>query len=199
MQDDIYDVDGRRLPVSPEFLRDLLLSDDWSLILKLHALVETAITDLLISASSHPELDDDIGRLLLRAKITWVHSMKLIPTDSLEYIEALSVVRNRIAHRVRSIPGFSVPIAVRALDSGLRRKLLHAWADRLDDDTIRFALWMFAVMVAVQCERANKATATARTQSEDRIFADRLALQEEVERQVIGALLRDTRSTRARP
>lgn len=60
-----------RVGVSPGFFRCLLDEDDWSFVIKLHALFEAACTHLLLYHFKEPNLARVFSRLELSGKIHW--------------------------------------------------------------------------------------------------------------------------------
>jgi len=60
---------SERLGVSVEFLEGLLQAEDWAKIIQLHALVETALTDLLIRDLDRPEIAQNIRRMTIATKL----------------------------------------------------------------------------------------------------------------------------------
>src|SRR6218665_1056414 len=59
-----------KIGVRENFFRDLLGGDDWSFVIKLHALFEAACTHLLLFHFKEPELTEVFSRLELSNKAT---------------------------------------------------------------------------------------------------------------------------------
>ncbi|QQS45229.1 MAG: hypothetical protein IPM66_14865 [Acidobacteriota bacterium] len=95
------------LGVPPKFFQELLKEDDWSFIIKLHSLMEAAITQLLISVFDKPSLRDTISRLELSnfhtGKLAFVKNMELMPKDMQTFIQKLSELRNKMVHNVNNV------------------------------------------------------------------------------------------------
>jgi hypothetical protein len=95
------------LGIPPEFFDGLLEEDDWSFVIKMHSLIEAAINHLLVEALGKPELRDIISRLALNNERTggmaFLKKMKLLDTDSLNYVRVLSEIRNRFVHEIVSV------------------------------------------------------------------------------------------------
>lgn len=95
------------LAVPAVFFHGLLEEDDWSFAIKLHALIEAAITHLLTEALGEPELRDIISRLelsnLTTGKLAFVKSMSLLDRDSRRFIQKLSELRNHLVHDVANV------------------------------------------------------------------------------------------------
>ena len=93
------------LPVG--FYEALLKEDDWSFVIKLHSLVEAAITQLLTQVIDKPELSDIFSRLDLggqsTGKMAFIKSLGLLSEDERRFISQLSQLRNSLVHDVTSV------------------------------------------------------------------------------------------------
>lgn len=94
------------LPVG--FLASLLDDDsDWSFVIKIHSLLEAALTHLLTTAFGHPELLELFGRLntsdLRSGKLAFANAMKLVNPNQAVFIQKMSELRNRVVHDVRNV------------------------------------------------------------------------------------------------
>jgi hypothetical protein len=102
----------RRIGVPENFFRNLNDADDWTFIIKLHALFEAACTHLLLHHLKEPELASIISRLELSNKVTgkvaFLTKLKLISKDNRRFIATLSDLRNSLVHDVRNHE-FSLP------------------------------------------------------------------------------------------
>lgn len=92
---------------APEgFFGKLLGEDDWSFIIKLHALFEAACTHLLLYHFGEPALADVIGRLELSGKSTgkieFLGRLQLLGKEKRRFIASLSELRNSLVHDVRN-------------------------------------------------------------------------------------------------
>jgi hypothetical protein len=89
------------------FALALLEEDDWSFIIKLHALMESAVSQLLANALARPELADVFAALEMSntktGKIAFVRALDLLPKQHTDFIRALSELRNQLVHRVKNI------------------------------------------------------------------------------------------------
>ena len=98
---------------------NLRQDDDWSAIIKLHALIESAVTHLLVKFFGHPELEGVFAKMELGN----VRSGKLIFLKELNclnghtrFIRLLSKLRNELVHDIRNVR-FSLPEYVAKLDA----------------------------------------------------------------------------------
>jgi len=94
--------------------------DDWSFIIKLHALVEAACTHLLLFHFREPQLSDVIARLELSnntiGKLAFLKSLNLLGKSNRRYIRSLSELRNSLVHDIRNTV-FSLEKMVSSLSS----------------------------------------------------------------------------------
>jgi hypothetical protein len=95
-----------RIGVEQGFFERLQCEDDWSFIIKLHAVFEAIITHLLTYHFQEEALSDLFARLELSNKTTGkIALMKAIGwmgKDDRRYISSLSELRNALVHDVRN-------------------------------------------------------------------------------------------------
>ena len=89
------------------FLEDLLKGDDWTFILRLHALLETAITwSLEVHFQPHP-IGDFLTKLNLSgkgsSKLELADQLGILDQDSNKFISGINSIRNRLAHNIRNL------------------------------------------------------------------------------------------------
>jgi hypothetical protein len=94
-----------RLPKG--FFERLLAEDDWSFIVKLHALIEASVTHLLVHALNRSELQSYVGRLelsnLQTGKLGIAKALDLLDSDQRRFIQHLSQLRNDFVHEVENV------------------------------------------------------------------------------------------------
>jgi hypothetical protein len=95
-----------RIGVAPGFFDSLVREDDWSFVIKLHALLEAACTHFLLFHFKEPALGDVLARLELSnktsGKIAFLSALELVDKVTRRYIAALSELRNTLVHDVRN-------------------------------------------------------------------------------------------------
>ena len=114
------------LPVG--FIGRLTNEDDWSFVIKGHALVEVAITELVSARVGHPELAATFAAtpLLGRAgKLQMAESLGLIEKPVTTFVRRLSELRNALVHDVTRVT-FAFPAYLQTLDDNGRRSLESA-------------------------------------------------------------------------
>lgn len=88
------------------FLDRLLFEDDWSFVIKAHALIEGTITHLLTGA-----VDARLGKVFSRlelsgadtGKLVFAESLGLIDSTERNFIRRFSELRNKLVHDVRQV------------------------------------------------------------------------------------------------
>jgi len=105
------------------FFRALLQEDDWSFVIKLHALVDGAITHLLVEELGHPEAMRPISRLSLAdtrsGKLAFGAALAVLDAHDRRFVQKLSEIRNMFAHDVRMAGSTLADYASRLDDAGL--------------------------------------------------------------------------------
>jgi hypothetical protein len=96
----------RDIGVQAGFFERLVEEDDWSFVIKLHALFEAACAHLLLFHFREPALAEIVARLELSnkttGKIAFLAALELVGKRSRRYIAALSELRNDLVHDVRN-------------------------------------------------------------------------------------------------
>lgn len=88
------------------FFESLLDSDDWSLVIKLHALVETALNNLITVSIGDNRLLEIVMRLdtsdKQRGKMAFIKALDLLPVEARAFVHKLSELRNDLVHNISS-------------------------------------------------------------------------------------------------
>ena len=94
-----------RLPIG--FFESLAQEDDWSFVIKLHALMEAAVTHLLVETLAEPSLQDIFSRLDMSntqtGKLAFADKLGLLGKDVPRFIRTLSELRNEFVHDVSNV------------------------------------------------------------------------------------------------
>jgi len=103
MDNRIIDLE-KNIGVPPGFVEALVNEDDWSFIIKLHALFEAACTHLLLFHFNEPGIAIVISRLELsdkaKGKLALLKGAELLGNDDRAFISKLSELRNSLVHDV---------------------------------------------------------------------------------------------------
>jgi hypothetical protein len=111
-----------------DFLHGLLKQDDWSFVIKAHALLEAAITQMVIANVGNEQLASFIERLPLGGqfgKIKLCEQLDLLPDAHRRFARWFSEFRNPLVHRLdkvtftfgKHVKGFKADEARRWVDS----------------------------------------------------------------------------------
>jgi hypothetical protein len=89
------------------FLSKLIEGDDWSLVIKSHALFESLITELIVLRNAENNLKKVIERMPLHgetvSKIAILKTYELLKPNEISFIVKLSEIRNRIVHKYENL------------------------------------------------------------------------------------------------
>ena len=114
-----------------QFFHDLQSEDDWSLVVKLHALLETACSVLLAEELGHPEITDPFSKVQMgnrgNGKLAFIYTLNLLQKHEIAFLEILGVLRNKFAHNVAST-GISLNAVIETMNPEERRKCRKALA-----------------------------------------------------------------------
>ncbi|MCM2538690.1 hypothetical protein [Burkholderia glumae] len=133
-QDAIADVRGEA-----DFLLALLDGDDWSLVIKSHALIESLVTELIVSKIDQPTMKSFIERLPLSdneiGKIRIAKDYGILSAGQRSFLKNFSELRNRLVHRVENI-NFKFLEYVANLDKNQKKSWQEAytWFEREGDE-----------------------------------------------------------------
>lgn len=93
--------------VSSGFYKKLIEEDDWSFVIKLHALLEAATTHLIVFHLQESNLRKIISRLDMSnnqtGKIAFLKELEMMSKENRKYIRSLSEIRNSLVHDIRNV------------------------------------------------------------------------------------------------
>jgi len=76
---------------------------DWELVVKLHAMIETALNGAIVRHLDAPELEQIIAKLdTVGGKVEFAKALKIIPKSVAIFIQQLSELRNFCVHDIRN-------------------------------------------------------------------------------------------------
>lgn len=129
LQKAVRDIE-ERIGVRSGFFDDLEAEDDWSFIVKAHALVEAACAELLTEYVGSREVLDPFSRLELSdkraGKMAFLRALSLLDDDERRFVSALSELRNVLVHNVRNT-SFVLSVHVASLDAQQRKSFAHSF------------------------------------------------------------------------
>lgn len=82
-----------------------LAKDDWTLIVKLHAMIETGLNGSIIRELERPGLEDVISKLNTSGstgKVAFARALDIIQKDAAVFIQHLSQLRNICVHNINN-------------------------------------------------------------------------------------------------
>ncbi len=95
----------KQLGLPGNFLKNLYKEDDWSFIIKAHALIESVCTRLLCFHFNEPKIENIYASLPLNnmksGKLGFLSKLDLIDKYNVKMIMFLSEIRNSIVHEIR--------------------------------------------------------------------------------------------------
>jgi hypothetical protein len=164
---------SKDLELPEGFLTNLLLEEsDWSFIVKAQAILETAVTSLLVAHLGKPELEDVIAEHLeMSQRIKMLSALNLCTPEQREMMRRLGNLRNRLAHTAQgtlfSLPEYLKDKAARANFwkafginwSATPEGKLKAIEDGLPEFAglaPRLAIWGDVVSVVIETARTNE-------------------------------------------
>ena len=164
---------SKDLELPEGFLTNLLLEEsDWSFIVKAQAILETAVTSLLVAHLGKPELEDVIAEHLeMSQRIKMLSALNLCSPEQREMMRRLGNLRNRLAHTAHgtlfSLPEYLKDKAARANFwkafginwSATPEGKLKAIEDGLPEFAglaPRLAIWGDVVSVVIETARTNE-------------------------------------------
>ncbi|MBT8356725.1 MAG: hypothetical protein KJO61_03040 [Deltaproteobacteria bacterium] len=111
------------------FYFNLIKQDDWSSIIKLHALLEAAITYLIVEATNNKKLEDIFSRLelsnLKTGKLAFARKYDLLDKQTISFIRTISEIRNECVHKIGNI-GLKLDKYVSSLNKDKRNNFYSA-------------------------------------------------------------------------
>jgi hypothetical protein len=118
------------------FLDALLAEDDWSFVIKAHALVEAAVAHVL-AASLDPRFRPIFERFELSnvdtGKLAFAEAAGLLEPGERKFVQKFSELRNSLVHDVRRV-AFAFDAHLKALDKNQRRAFASSVAYFVGDD-----------------------------------------------------------------
>jgi len=108
------------------FTYSLIEQDDWSFIIKSHALLESCVSYLLTGVFKEPDLNDVFSRLDMSdsrsGKLAFAKAVGVLDKESRSFIRKLSEIRNFVVHSIKNV-NFEFDTYVNGLDPNQKRSL----------------------------------------------------------------------------
>ena len=120
-----------KLGLKNAFFEKVLLEDDWSFIIKIHAYFEAACTHLLITTFGNPAFTEIFSRLELSnkktGKLAFISQANLIDEFDKKLIYELSEIRNKLVHDIRNVE-FDLVKYVSDMDKNQKKQFISAFS-----------------------------------------------------------------------
>jgi len=124
------------LKVPNGFYAKLAKEDDWSFVIKISALLETASTDVLTTVLGYREIEEALtyldygngksGKIVLMEKLDIVHK------NQATTLRKLLEIRNKVAHRLKDI-NFTFDEYIKPFDSKQKESFVKNFGQNADD------------------------------------------------------------------
>lgn len=116
------------LGLPERFFDTLVKEDDWSFVIKLHALFESALS-FVVGHRLGTQVAGVVARLDMngaRGKVAFARALEILEDEEVRFLDLLSALRNRCAHGIRQAVEFSLPAYVAGLDRDGRKNFQRA-------------------------------------------------------------------------
>ena len=118
------------------FYQELLKEDDWSFIIKLSALLETASTDVLTTVLGYHEIEESLSYLdygnSKSGKIVLMEKLDIVYKNQATTLRKLLEIRNKVAHRLENI-GFTFEEYIKKFDQNQRSEFIKNFGHSIED------------------------------------------------------------------
>ncbi len=105
MVEAIIDIENR-LNLPDGFVVGLTSQDDWSFVVKAHALLEAALTELVVAGLRDPRVSDFVERLNVggkAGKLSLAERLNLLDADNRKFVDRFGELRNTVLHKVANV------------------------------------------------------------------------------------------------
>ncbi len=120
----------KRLHLPDGFLDKLLAEDDWSFVIKAHALLESMCSEYLVHLLGNPSFSKALSRMELsdkyRGKMAFLEASGAMDKKERGFIFAMSTLRNDLVHDVRNT-SFSFLRHVTSLDANQKDNFIESF------------------------------------------------------------------------
>lgn len=119
------------LGLPERFFETIMEEDDWSFVIKLHALIEASITNILTDKFIDQDLVDIFSQMELSnkrtGKIAFIKKMNLLQKEYRNFISKFSELRNLLVHEISNVK-FSFKNHIDQLNKSQKKSLSNALA-----------------------------------------------------------------------
>ncbi len=127
---------AKELKDKTEFMLSLLKADDWSMIIKSHALIEAVVTELIIAKTEETKLKPLIERLPLSdeqiGKLKIAKDYNLLTDRERTFVKRFSELRNMLVHKFENV-NFNIEKYFESFDKNQKKSWLKTMTWYTDD------------------------------------------------------------------
>jgi len=129
-----------KLGIEKGFFDNLAEESDWAFIIKMHALIEAATSDLLTSYLKYEALNDTFSYMELSnkksGKMAFVKALGLLGDAERRFISSLSELRNKLVHNISNV-NYHLHVEVENMDTNQLNQFIKKFntlSTELDDN-----------------------------------------------------------------
>ena len=168
--------------VAKEAISNLDTDDDWTFVIKIHALLEASLNMILIH-NLGKKMTPFIVLLetgnIENGKLAWVKQLELMPKQHMDFIRILGPLRNKLAHNPKNLE-FSFSEWITNLEDAKRKNFLKAVREirnnppstrgnvaEIDKQALsnpKDAIWRCALLIMIHVDFAVDGTERVRSQ-----------------------------------
>jgi hypothetical protein len=123
----------KRVGLPTGFIHSLAQEDDWTFVIKIHALYETALTHILATTFGNVKLQEALAEIAMADKLKLASACSLFDKEDRGMLHALSNLRNKLVHSVDQV-GFSFSSYLS--DQNRKKRFLESFAQIWPDPII---------------------------------------------------------------
>ena len=131
----------KELGLPANFFNEIHKQDDWSFIIKMHAIFEAAATYILSHRTRNRQLKEIFSKIELSnkktAKIAFIKAYEILDSEERGYISMLSELRNLLIHNIENV-NFSIESHISKMDPNQKKKFVK-YAGYGYPDTLKIA------------------------------------------------------------
>lgn len=129
----------KSIGVEPGFHKSIVKEDDWSFIIKLHALIEAALTHLLVKILNDERLISVVSNLemsnIRTGKIAFTKALDALDKKHRRFVSQLSDLRNDLVHDISRI-NFNLKEHVNGMDKQQKKSFVIGFGCIDKDETL---------------------------------------------------------------
>ena len=97
----------KSIGLASDFFEQLRNESDWAMVIKLHAIFEAVLADLIAKRLDKPELRTAVSHLDFNhtkaGKVVFAHQLGLLHKQHTTFLRGLSELRNQLVHNIKNV------------------------------------------------------------------------------------------------